>query len=223
MARLARIVVRDLPHHVIQRGARRMQVFFCHGDYRAYVRILARQASKHGLDVWAYCLMPNHVHLIAVPSTEHALARALGEAHRRYALRVNKRKGWTGHLWQERFSSFAMDGPRLPSAIRYILLNPVRAGLATTATDWPYSSARAQIAGAPDELVGIGPTANLVSDWRSFLSRDVKPEELEQLRWQGRSGRGRPLGSVAFIDELERITGRCLRRPTRGRKPACRQ
>ena len=197
-----------------------MQVFFSHGDYRAYVRILARQASKHGLDVWAYCLMPNHVHLIATPSTEDALARALGEAHRRYALRVNKRKGWTGHLWQERFSSFAMDDLRLPSAIRYVLLNPVRAGLAKTATDWPYSSARAQVEDAPDGLVSTGPTANLVSDWRSFLSRDAKPEELDQLRWQSRRGRGRPLGSSEFVNELERITGRYLHRPKRGRKVA---
>jgi putative transposase len=217
MARLARIVVTRLPHHVIQRGARRMQVFFCNDDYRDYLRILSAQAIGHALDVWAYCLMPNHVHLIAVPFSREGLARPLGEAHRLYAIQINRRQGWTGHLWQERFSSFPIDETRLLGALRYVLLNPVRAGLAATAADWPFSSARAHLAGAPDQLVNVRPTARLISNWKDFLDVDADSVEIEEFRRHGRIGR--PLGSTAFVDEVDRITGRRLRLAKRGRKP----
>jgi putative transposase len=218
MARLARLVVPDLPHHVTQRGARRMQVFFSHGDYRAYLRLLARQAARHDVAIWAYCLMPNHVHLIAVPTTNDGLARSLAEAHRRYAYRVNRRSGWTGHLWQQRFFSFPMEEARAVNAIRYVLLNPVRAGLAATAGDWPYSSARSQIAGRPDDLVEIQAIPHLVPDWGVFLSGDVEFIETDEMRRQTRSGL--PLGSDRFVDDLERVTGRRLRPLRRGRKPS---
>ena len=106
MARLARIVVPGLPHHVTQRGNRRQQVFFDDGDYRAYRGLLAEYCAKAETQVWAYCLMPNHVHLILVPSHPDGLRAALGEAHRRYSRRINRRQDWQGHLWQERFRSF---------------------------------------------------------------------------------------------------------------------
>ncbi|MDH3524964.1 MAG: transposase [Acidobacteriota bacterium] len=216
MARFSRVVVPGVPHHVTQRGARRMQVFFSRDDYRAYSVLLARQARRHALEIWAYCLMPNHCHLVAVPSTEEGLARPLGEAHRRYALRVNRRHGWTGHLWQERFSSFPMDEAHLMAAIRYVLLNPVRAGLAETATSWPYSSARAQVLGKPDQLVNPGPVAERVSDWDEYLSRADCARQTEALERHERIGR--PLGSDDFIKRLERITGRRLRPRKVGRK-----
>ncbi len=83
-----------------------MQTFFSDGDYRRYVEILGEKARCYSMRIWAYCLMPNHVHLIAVPSAEGGLARPVGRAHRRYAIEINRRNGWTGHLWQERFASF---------------------------------------------------------------------------------------------------------------------
>ena len=210
MTRLARIVIPGVPHHVTQRGVRRMQVFFTADDYRAYRRILSRQARAHGLGIWAYCLMPNHVHLVAVPSNAQGLAKPLGEAHRRFAVLINRRSGWTGHLWQERFSSFAMDEPHLAAAIRYVLLNPVRAGLAPTADAWPYSSARAHLERRPDELVDLQPAAQRIADWDDFLRCDDQGGEADALRRHGRIGR--PLGSDAFLDELERLTGRRVRR-----------
>jgi putative transposase len=194
-----------------------MQVFFSEDDYRSYLRILAEEARRHEVEVWAYCLMPNHVHLIAVPPSAPSLAKALGEAHRRYAWRVNRRQGWAGHLWQERFSSFAMDEPHLSAAIRYVLLNPVRAGLAQTAAEWTHSSARAHLASAPDELVDPRPAALRIKDWDRFLRLDEPREEIEELRRHCRVGR--PLGSDAFLDALEQASDRPVRPRRAGRKP----
>ena len=97
MARLARVVAPGLPHHVTQRGNRRQETFFCEADYRAYLALMAQWCERAGVEIWAYCLMPNHVHLIAVPETEGALHKAIGEAHRRYSLAINDREGWHGH------------------------------------------------------------------------------------------------------------------------------
>ena len=195
-----------------------MQVFFARDDYRSYLGLLSQRARRHALEIWTYCLMPNHVHLIAVPSTEQGLARPLGEAHQRYALLVNKRQGWPGHLWQERFASFPMDEPHLLAAIRYVLLNPVRAGLARTATDWPHSSARAHVFGEPDPLVNRETASRHIDDWESYLGPGAGlSRETEALREHG--SLGRPLGSDGFIETLERIAGRRLRPYRVGRKP----
>ena len=92
MARLARLVIPGLPHHVTQRGNRRQQTFFNDGDYAAYLELMADWCREEGVEIWSYCLMPNHVHLIAVPKTEDGLRRAIGEAHRRYTRRINFRE-----------------------------------------------------------------------------------------------------------------------------------
>lgn len=132
MARMARVIASGIPHHLTQRGNRRMETFFRDEDYEKYVSLLAEWCGKRGVAIWAYCLMPNHVHLIAVPETEDALRRGIGEAHRRYSRMINMREGWKGHLWQCRFSSFPMDEKYLLAAARYIEMNPVRAHLAET-------------------------------------------------------------------------------------------
>ena len=128
MPRLARAVIPGLPHHVVQRGNRRQQTFFKADDYDLYRRLVAEWARAAGVEVWAYCLMPNHVHLILTPATVEGLRQALGEAHRRYTRHVNARQGWTGHLWQGRFASAPMDEAHLMAAFHYVALNPVRAG-----------------------------------------------------------------------------------------------
>lgn len=165
------------------------------------------------MEIWTYCLMPNHVHLLAVPETPSGLARPIGEAHRRYALAINKRQGWSGHLWQERFASFPMSEAHLLAAARYVLLNPVRAGLAEKVLDWPHSSARAHLFGAPDPLVTTEPLAARIEDWASFLSAP-DPDEAATIRLHSRTGR--PLGSPAFVDLLERSLDRRLRPMKRG-------
>jgi putative transposase len=214
MARLARVVVPGAPHHVTQRGNRRQPVFFTDSDYDAYLSLLALGCRNSGVDVWAYCLMPNHVHLILVPQDEDGLRAALGEAHRRYTRFVNEREGWRGYLWQGRFASAALDEPHLQNAARYVELNPVRACLAQRPQDWRWSSARAHLAGKDDRVVSVGPLLERVGDWANFLS----DEEHQALQAAERTGR--PLGSADFVAELERRLGRTLALRKAGRRPA---
>ena len=124
MARLARVVVPGLPHHITQRGNRRQQTFFCDEDYEYYLELMGQWCTVHQVEIWAYCLMPNHVHLIAVPQSPDGLRLAIGEVHRRYTRMVNFREGWRGHLWQGRFASFVLDEPYVLTAARYVELNP---------------------------------------------------------------------------------------------------
>jgi putative transposase len=165
MARIARVVVPGIPHHVTQRGNRRQQTFFLPDDYKAYIDLLAEWCRICRVEILAWCLMPNHVHLIVVPETETALARAIGEAHRRYTRRINFREGWRGHLWQERFASFPMDEGYLLAAARYIEMNPVAAGIVSHPGDYRWSSAGAHLAGLDDALTRVEPLLALVDSW----------------------------------------------------------
>ena len=221
MARLARLVIPGLPHHVTQRGNRRQQTFFSDGDYAAYVELMADWCREEGVEIWGYCLMPNHVHVIAVPRTADGLRRAIGEAHRRYTRRINFREKWRGYLWQGRFASFIMDQPYLLAAARYVELNPVRAGLVTNAGDWPWSSARAHVSGRDDRLAKVAPLLAMVGDWNAFLNSAIREEELRDLREHGRTGR--PLGSATFLERLEAIVGRVLTPQKGGRPPKLRK
>jgi len=124
MARLARIVVPDVPHHVTQRGNRRQDVFFSDEDYAAYRDLVAEACRREGVRCAAWRLMPNHVHLVLIPPSAVALRATLADAHRRYSRRINFAKGWTGYLWQGRFASYPMDEAHLITAIRYVELNP---------------------------------------------------------------------------------------------------
>jgi len=216
MARIARVIAPGLPHHVTQRGNRRQQTFFHDDDYQAYLTLMSEWCSKYQVQVWAYCLMPNHVHLIAVPETEEGLARAIGEAHRRYTRRINFREKWRGHLWQERFASFPMDERYLLAAVRYVEMNPVAAGMATLPVEYRWSSAAAHCSGKDDQLVKVKPMLDLVSDWKGFLTL-TDEEELALLKKHERSGR--PLGEVLFVQRLEKELERLLRPAKRGPKP----
>ncbi len=202
-----------------QRGNRRERVFFSDDDYALYRDLLAAQCRKHGVAVWAYCLMPNHVHLILVPDREEALGRALGETHRRYSSVVNARLRVTGHLFQSRFGSVVMDEEHLMAAARYVATNPVRARLVERAEDWRWSSVRAHLAGRDDELVRVAPlierTAGRFAD---LIETAPSTEALSALR--AAETIGRPLGSPAFLDRLTAIAGRDPRPKKRGPKPS---
>lgn len=209
MARIARVIAAGIPHHVTQRGNRRMATFFREQDYRDYLTLMAQWCRTCGVEMWAYCLMPNHVHLIAVPNSEDSLRRGIGEAHRRYSRMINFREGWRGHLWQGRFSSFPMNEVYLLVATRYIEMNPVRAALVPDAESWPWSSVHAHIAGVDDELVRVNPLLEIVGNWKEFLGGTSKEEEVKKIRRHERTGR--PLGGENFIKRLESLLGRCLR------------
>jgi len=214
MTRLARVVVEGVPHHITQRGNRRQPTFFRPEDYPNYLDLMAAACIEHGLEVWAWCLMPNHVHLVVVPHAPEGLALGIGRAHWRYTRAINFRENWRGYLWQGRFSSCPMDGPHTLAAARYIERNPVRAGLVAQAWDWPWSSAAAHVAGRCDRLVKAGgPFGAEVADWRAFLVAEDDEDMLRRLRRHGRTGR--PLGSPSFVTDLEQ----CLSRPLSPRRP----
>jgi putative transposase len=221
MSRLARIVVPGLPHHVTQRGNRREAIFFEAGDQEVYRDLLAEQTRKHAVGVWAYCLMPNHVHLILTPADETGLSRAVGEAHRRYTNFINARGRWTGHLFQSRFSSVAMDEDHLIAAVRYVSLNPVRARLVARAERWPWSSVRAHLAGADDALASVGPVLARVERFADLLDSDADDPGFRPLR--AAEGTGRPVGGADFIADLERRLGRPTAKRAPGRKPRAAQ
>lgn len=206
MPRQSRLVIPGVPHHVTQRGNRRLPVFFNEGDYRAYKELLARWCARTGTEIWAYCLMPNHVHLILTPSHSDGLRAALGETHRRYTSHVNEREGWRGHLWQSRFASFAMDENYLLACARYIELNPVRAGLVRKAGDWAWSSAQAHLSGKDDGLVKVVPLLQLVDGWRDMLDIGPEAETFDRLRTHQRTGY--PLGGEGFLQQLKIRFGR---------------
>ena len=216
MARVARTVVPGVPHHVTQRGVRRMDVFREEDDYHVYLDLVASSCRKAGTSVWAYCLMSNHVHFVMVPRDEDGLRGALAEAHKQYTRHINFREGCKGHLWQERFHSFAMDEHHLLAAVRYVELNPVHAGMVKRAEEYPWSSARAHLAGENDGLVKVRPMLNRVDNWSDYLGSDLNESEMELFRKHGRTGR--PLGDERFMMRLERLTGIDFRPKKVGRK-----
>jgi putative transposase len=217
MARLARVVAAGVPHHVTQRGNRRQPTFFSDDDYVAYRALLAEGCRTAGVEVWGYCLMPNHVHLILTPRDADGLRAALAETHRRYTRRVNQREGWTGYLWQGRFASVPMDETHLLACARYVELNPVRARLVARAEDWPWSSARAHLDGRDDGIVRVAPLLERAPGWADFLGAGLAQAEHRAIQAGERTGR--PLGSKAFVEELEGRLGRALGKQKRGPKP----
>jgi putative transposase len=217
MPRLARVVAPGRPHHVTQRGNRRLDTFFHDDDYRHYLDLMAEWCRHYGVEVWAYCLMTNHVHLICVPETAEALGLAIGEAHRRYTRAVNFREGWRGHLWQGRFASFPLDERYLLAAARYVERNPAAAGMVGHPLDYAWSSASAHLSGEPDRLVNPAPLLAMVPDWAAFIETPSRAEEAEALMCHERTGR--PLGDEAFIKALEGELGRTLVAKKAGRKP----
>ncbi len=216
MARIARIVIPHYPHHVTQRGSRRQTTFFSDQDYQTYLDYLVNYKELYGVAIWAYCLMPNHVHLIAVPQTKEALSKCISRAHRLYALHINSRNRWQGHLWQERFYSVVMSDQHLLLGARYVEMNPVRAGLCANPEDWKWSSARAHLHNQPDKIVDVEPLLNRISDWKAFLSSEINQDELTDFRKRTRTGR--PAGNDQFIGKLESITGVRIRKQKPGPK-----
>ena len=216
MARIARVIAQGIPHHVTQRGNRRQKTFFCEEDYQEYINLMGEWCRKLTVEIWAYCLMPNHVHLVVVPKTEEGLRKAIGEAHRRYTRYVNFREGWKGHLWQGRFSSFPMDEKHLVEGMRYVEMNPVRAGFVKKAWEYPWSSARAHVKGEGDALVQGGPMKEEIGDWKVYLKMSLEEEEWERIRRPERTGR--PMGDERFIERLEKRLDRTLRKQKPGRK-----
>jgi putative transposase len=217
MARLARVVIPGHPHHVTQRGNGRARTFFADGDYQLYRDLLATHCRANAVKVWAWCLMPNHVHLILVPSDPDGLRRALARVHRAYAGVIQARRKRTGHFWQGRFGAVAMDEEHLAVALRYVSLNPVRARLVTRAQDWRWSSVRAHLRGKEDGLTELAPINDRFPDFADLIASEPEEDMFRSLR--AAESIGRPLGNDRFLDRIERRTGRAVRPGKRGPKP----
>jgi putative transposase len=217
MARLTRIVVPDLPHHVTQRGNRRQALFVEPDDYALYRDLMAERCRANGVACWAYCLMPNHVHLVLTPSTPDGLARAVGEAHRRYTAFFNARARVTGHLFQGRFASRVMDETHLIAAARYLALNPVKARLVEQPPQWPHASVRAHLAGRDDRLVTVAPLLERVGRFADLWEAAKREDRSDAFDAPG--GNFRPLGSAEFLAGLEARLGRAVLPGKRGPKP----
>lgn len=170
--------------------------------------------GRFNIDVWSYCLMPNHVHMIVVPEAEDGLRRAIGEAHRRYTRYINFQKNWKGHLWQGRFASFPMDEQYTLTTARYIELNPVKAGMVLRAEEYKWSSAKAHLCGEDDILVKAKALLDICPNWVELLLSSSSDEDYEILRCHERTGR--PLGSESFLDRLEATTSRKLKKEKPG-------
>ena len=221
MARFARVVVVDVPHHVTQRGNARQVILSSDKDRVTYVGLLREYSQLHSLHVLGYCLMSNHVHLVAVPQGPDALSQCLKQAHGRYASYWNAQQCSSGHVWQGRFYSCPLDEAHLWKALRYVELNPVRAGMVETAEAWKWSSAAAHCGVAsPDPMLEMERwrkrwTGN---EWRGYLAESGSATDVGEL--QRSTHTGRPLGSGEFVSALEQRMSRSLaaRQPGRPRR-----
>jgi putative transposase len=217
MARIARLVVPGLPHHVTQRGNGQGRVFFSDDDYKLYMRLLVENCAAAGVSCWAYALMPSHIHAILVPSDEDGLRASLAPVHRRYAGVVNGRRKKTGHFWQGRYGAAVMDEEHLAAAFRYILRNPVELGLVASPEAWRWSSAAAYLKSRDDGLTDTRPMLQRFPDIAVLLK--AKASSFDELPVRDDETIGRPRGSAKFLAALERKTKRDLAPQKRGPKP----
>jgi putative transposase len=191
-------------------------VFFQEHDREFYLQLLIENAKKAGVSFWAYCLMDNHVHLIAVPKTPDAFAKGFSETHRKYTRMINQRYEWKGHLWQGRFFSCPLDEAHLYAAVRYVERNPVRAGIVSYAEEYYWSSARSHVFGFKEQLLTDFYLMSFISNWKLYLRENENESQIKALRSHSRTGR--PLGNDEFIKRIETISGRTIRKKKPGRK-----
>jgi putative transposase len=222
MARLARVIVPGIPHHVTQRGNARRCILSGDRDRTIYLDLLRQAIELHSIELMGYCLMSNHVHLIAVPSENAGLGLAMKEAHGRFASYWNASNCSTGHVWQGRYYSCPLDERHLWQALRYTELNPVRASMVAKADDWVWSSASAHC-GDVDANAWLSMDRwrgrwNSVT-WRHFLAAGESCEAVEAIRRNTHTGR--PLGTEEFLREVEGQTKRQLipQKPGPKRRP----
>ena len=222
MPRLARTVFAKVPHHITQRGNRREDIFLTNDDRETYLAWLEEYCQQYGVDILAYCLMSNHIHLVAVPSTEDGLQRVLKPLHMRYAQRFNRQRSQKGHVWQGRYFSAPLDESYLWATLRYVERNPVRAGLVRKAERYPWSSAAAHCQLRTDPVLTTKARwwaqFTDVGDWSAWLAEGDEPEHLSVIRRN--IDKGLPCGSASFLKKMEKQAGRALQYRPQGRPRA---
>lgn len=219
MPRESRVVAIGLPHHITQRGNARQDVFTTDALRRAYLQLLSEHAAANRLRLLAYCLMTNHVHIVAVPEADSSMANTFRHAHGRFSQYWNTDRNRTGHLWQNRYYSCPVEELAVCRVMAYVENNPLRAGMVERAEDFEWSSAGAHLG-----RIGAGTMLDMewwqrrwtAEDWRGvLLERSALEGELRAIRQATYTGR--PLGSKQFIAGLERKLGRVLEGRTGGR------
>lgn len=223
MPRLPRAVLPGVPHHLTQRGVNRQDVFLSDTNRHVYLKLAAWSFETYAVKPLAYCLMPNHVHWVVVPATIHALSRAFGALHGRYAHYMNAATARTGHFWQNRFFSCALDDTHTWAAMRYVERNPVRAGIVAHAEHWPWSSASARLKAEPSPVpldLTEWQTRFTPATWQLLLTHDTLAES--ELTLRSRTYTGRPAGKDNFVQLAELTLDRKLRpsKPGRPKKSA---
>jgi len=216
MPRIARVIAAGYPHHVTQRGNNRSTVFFDDEDRQTYLTLLKKYSEKHCLRIWAYCLLDNHLHLLVVPEQESSLARGVGLTNQVYTQYLNRKLSQSGRVWQNRFFSCVVEKEKYLWAVaRYIERNPLQAGFAAGAEDYPWSSANSHITGKHDPLLDDSwLDGNERQGYAEFVRYD--DEEINNAIRKA-TKTGRPLGSENFIDSLELSLGQGLRPRKSGR------
>lgn len=228
MPRRARIILANVPIHLIQRGHNRQACFFADRDYSNYLEWLQTHAEDAGCTIHAYALMRNHVHLLLSAASPTALADMMKRQNQRYVRYINKRCGRTGTLWEGRFRScLTQEEIYFFTCQRYIELNPVRAGIVAHPADYRWSSYRANAEGEINPLVrphalyaALGHNKEQRQDaYRKLFTHALRPELIEQIR-RATSG-NYALGNVQFTDQLNKALGRAVTPGKRGRQ--CKQ
>ena len=217
MSRIARVVVPGSPHHITHRGIRRSDVFWEDADRLRYLDLFRSSCKEFLLRIWAFCLMSNHVHYVAVPEEPDSIAKVFHSSHGKYGEYFNEKYGLTGNLWEGRPHSSVMDDSHTFSAVRYVEMNPVRAGIVAKPGDYKWSSARVRFGLAFDTLLDPSwPPPGTIVDWESWLTEREHEDVANLIRRN--TTRGRPCGDDSFIKRIEDLTGRCLSPQKRGRK-----
>jgi putative transposase len=224
MARLPRLTVPGYPHHIIQRGNNRQAIFASTSDYQALLGMLEEHATKSGVAVHAYVLMSNHFHLLATPETAEGIPEMMQAVGRRYVRHFNQRQGRTGTLWEGRYRSTLIQAERyLLACMVYIDLNPVRAGIAEHAADYPWSSHAHYVGRQHDRLVTphplyweLGNTPfSREAAYAELVKSGVRLEEQQSLT--DATLRGWALGEADYVAELQRRTERRVEKAKPGR------
>jgi len=216
MPRISRAVAVGHPHHITQRGNYRQSVFETDDDRTLYLDWLQTYSMKYDLKIWAYCLMGNHVHFIAVPIKPDSMAKTFNTLHMRYSQHINSKHKTAGHLWQGRFYSCVLDERHLYAGMRYVENNPVRAGLVKSPEEYRWSSASSHIRQTANCILADDcPMTEAIKDWAAYLLDKEDDAVITAIRQHTKTGR--PCGDEVFRAKIEETLGRRLESMGRGR------
>lgn len=228
MARLPRYVIPGQPQHIIQRGNNRQQIFAADADYQFFRDALVDAAKKHGLAIHAYAWMTNHIHLLATPELDDSISKVFQSVGRRYVQYFNFTYRRSGTLWEGRYRATVVDSEQyLLTLMRYIELNPVRAGMVTHPRDYAWSSYHYNAQGEAGlnadwitqhrEYMRLGRSvAERQSAYRQLFRAALPAHDLKEIRES--THKGWALGSDRFKAKIEglgqrRATSKGVGRP----------